>query len=162
MVTAPPKCPNRKWFGVRIIWRPSTSVLVRGLLFRSDVIFAMAVRNSSISRLGRWNKAFKALLAAFTIISYVPPWCGPCGGVRCQMTLAGTSSMIASWSSFLTQPSNSLSSEMKVFQLSERMSVGIPLMATNRVRAFVKALVSIDSVTSRWMALTCRQVKTSM
>ena len=110
-----------------------------------------------------WSKASSKACITFLTVrihrSQIPPWCDAVGGLKIHlMSLNSSNWWILSWFQSLTQLRNSFSPLTKFPPLSDLISSGLPLLATNRLKAFKKESVTRLGATSIWIARTVRHV----
>ena len=144
--TAPLMFPNRSWLGVSTVIGRSSGTLLSGLPLMI------------VPRLDRFE-CFLGCLDHCLIDSHEEVHVVELNAFS-QLLLQD----LTTRSEFkcLNQFCSSLSSDMKVLKLSERMSVGIPLVSTKRDIAFMTAVMSWLSVTSKCTARICIHVRTNM
>ena len=156
--------PIRKWPGVRT--RRSLGSAEIGLSGRefkipltsiTKVLNSLKVNNWSVSTRLTW------CLQHLTADSHMPPKCGERCGIKCHFIpwLLENCCQSCWWVSEFKSAYSSwslLSALTKFFPLSDYTSEGLPLGAMNRFNSAIKPSVFMSLTTSRWMALTKREI----
>ena len=149
--TAPLMFPNRSWLGVSTVIGRSSGTLLSGLPLmivpHLDTEFLNALRLRfcpSLIDLGAFHDEVHVVE-----LNAISP-------------LLLQDLMTRSEFKCLNQFCSSLSSDMKVLKLSERMSIGIPCVSTNHDTGFMTAVRSWLSMTFKCTARICVQVSTKI
>ena len=150
--------PSRNAAGVSGGESPgSDETTVSGLEFSSASARQNTVISSSSAKWAASRVLRRARLALFTIASQSPLKWGAAGGINFHfMGRWAVFCLITSWSRLPASFCSSRLAPTKFFPLSEMISDGLPLRATNRRKARRKLSVSSPNAISKCTALVCK------
>ena len=153
---------SSKWFGVSGASSWISSVhLVRGRLLIKFSISQNTVNRISSVRRGL-NPRTDRMTRRIDLIkrSQTPPWCEPCGGLKCHSTfLRLAARTILSRSNDFILLTISVRAPTILVPLSDQISHGQPHLAMNLRNALIKESVSRLCTTSKCTALVLKHVK---
>jgi len=123
--------------------RTSSETFVKGLLFTIDSASHMNVDSPSSSSTCSLTSTFKTFLTVLMQRSHGPPWWDPHEGLIAHWTfLCSRKSATFSWFHSLIERLSSRSPDTKLLPLSDLISSGDPLLATNHLKLFRNESVS--------------------